>query len=188
MKDWIQKHRIIWIFIVVIAINMVGGIIGSSIPALDPLIQLVWWVVLFFGLPYTLYSEYKHRYPIQANSQPIQPTQTTAPGIQVAVPVPTNNYRTLEMLLALQYSVLVVYGIVFAMNGFSADGEGWILFWVYGLTLFLPTLVAFILFSYRYIKETSKNWKNLESYSKSGFFLFWVQLILFIMVFNSLPN
>src|SRR3989338_3696961 len=179
MKDWIKNHKTIW----TILWAVIFLYFGSKIPGLG---GLIWFAFLVY-IPFLLYGHLVKKTPTISSTDPqstsvTTPIHTTTEGLVAIQSTDIEQVRKrifwqLIFILLLQYSVALVTLLIYLTNGFTlySEGAGTVRY-VYSLTLFPITFIAFLVFLWGYIKTVWGNRKQLPQSVLIGFVIFWVQL------------
>lgn len=165
-------HPVVKPLIIAVIFYIVTGILVRIEPALQIFSTLSGWFVIPILVCVAFYRALTRR-----NTTTRQPTLETP-----TEPAETNvkQARLLLTLLATEVPLLVLMAIMYIGNRGSYYGDFSVLVFVFGITLFVPNLMAMLVFGFGYLKGTLKNWKQLSGYNIASFFLFFIQLGLYI--------
>ncbi|TSC75892.1 MAG: hypothetical protein G01um101430_62 [Parcubacteria group bacterium Gr01-1014_30] len=172
-KNWRLKHPILWAVILSVALIFITRYIVYNIPELDLLYRITLWFIapiLVFG------AIYKHLAK--------RPKDIATDSLEDVNRINRKQAILLLLLLALEMPLLLLNLYVFIGNKGSIYGDYGVLTFIFGLTLFMPSLIAFIIFLLGYIKGTFRHWQQLSKYNRASFFIFLFQFVLYLKFLN----
>ena len=169
-KDWKLRHSIFWAIILSITLIIITRYIASGTPGLNIFYLLTLWFVapiLIFGAIYKSLARKPKDIVNNSSDDPIKINKKQA--------------KLLLILLALEIPVLLLMSYVYLGNEGSRYGDYGVLIFIFGVTLFVPNLIAFIIFGLGYIKGVFRYWRQLSKYNKASSVIFLLQFAMYLM-------
>ncbi len=178
LKTFRQNHPIFLALIISFLLYLISSNVFGRVPGLAFFHMIIVW----FGIPIYLIKTIYHSVTGNKVSSPVGGVIENQPEDSVTI---NNKQSKLALiLLALELPLLLVSFYVYFSNGWSHYGDAGVLVYVFGLTLFIPNLIAFVIFGSGYIKGLIKNWKQLSKYNIANFILLGIQLYLYLTLIS----
>ncbi len=103
-KSWTQRHWLLWILILLVLFNVIGGLLSRISPNLSLPIQLIWLLIIFIGMPILIYEEFI--------SKKNQPDKNSSQVNQILQKEP---HQTLRKVLGVVYSISLPLSFLLAL-------------------------------------------------------------------------
>lgn len=131
-KKWIQAQRLLWIFFVLVGINIFFSLLSNFVQSLRPLLGFVWFIILVIGIPVIIYDE--------AWRKKSTYDETSSHAIQEAG-LRKNLRKILLLIYVIAFAVSLLVFISYGAFSFDSSGLDWARYGVFWSSALLPVSI-----------------------------------------------
>ena len=164
LKAFKQNHPIFSAFVISLLIYLISTNILGRIPGLALFHMIIMWFIIPIYIVQTIYHS------VMGNKvSNVVAGQVVENQPDDSITINNRQSKLALILLALELPLLLVSLYVYFGNGGSHFGDYGVLMFIFGVAIFVPNLIAFVVFGMWYLKNLFKNWKSLSKYNIASF-------------------